>query len=197
MAGARSFGFAFVTLWTAALMRQFWPVWLRTDPLGPVARHPVLWRWNSLLFLTSALATWAGAFLTFAPVPNPLVVPALILLTAATALWAATAPFRIFVMTAAATDPTPGHETRYAKLLPWETTSWLIAAGLLIVVFSAVGAIVLTTGVLPAWVGWTTLGSAVFSTGLLIATRDLPPVVVYLPLLPLTVAVTGRARSAG
>lgn len=70
----------------------------------------------------------------------------------------------------------------------WTTALWFIASVLVLLAFAGLGVTTLTSAVLGAWIGWVMIASAVLSLGFLVLLRDLPPVVAYLPVLPLAVA---------
>lgn len=187
-AAAICLGVASVTIWFAALMPQFFPVWNGSDAFGAVERHSTLWQWNVVLFLVSAVTTLCGIALVFPAGSSALALPTLLMLAVATALWAASNALRISAGTAVPRHRTPGGEAWLALAQSWAVAMWHIAGAMLVAVFASVGAMVLTTGILAAWSGWVTLGAVVLSTGMFIRLRDLPPVVAYLPVPPLAVA---------
>lgn len=181
-------GVGAIAIWIAALMPQFYPVWWNRDALGTVGRHVVLWRVNSALFLVSAVATLVGCALAFPIQGSPLTAPALLVLTVATALWSIDLGLRLSVIVAVASERSPDAEAWLARAQSWSNAIWYIAAGLMVLAFAGLGVVVLTTGVLAAWVGWVCLASAVLSSVVFVVTRDAPPIVIYAPVLPLAVA---------
>lgn len=184
---------ATIAVWVAALMPQFYPVWAGQDPLAVIGAHAGLWRVNAVLFLGSAIATLVGVALAVPTSSSPLAVPSLLVLTTATALWSFELALRLSVVPAVAQDRTSEGEAWLNVAQSWSATAWYIAAVLLILAFAGIGAIIVTTALMPVWVGWVTLASAVASAALFIAIRDMPPVVVYFPVLTLAVGAVIEA----
>ncbi len=187
------FGIGAVTIWTAALMPQFFPIWTgRGNQHEIVRQHATLWRVNAALFTISAVAVLIGCALVFISETGPFALPSLLVLTVATALWVANNAMRISAVVDVATDPTPTSHEWLALAESWTSTLWLIASALVLLAFVGLGVTTLTSAVLGAWIGWVMIASAVLSLGLLVLRRDVPPVVAYLPVLPLAIA-TGIA----
>lgn len=174
--------------WAAALMPQFYPIWFGSDPYGPIAAHPALWRINALLFLVGAVLGLAGCALAMPVGAHPLVVPVLLLMTVATILWAAALCLRLSVVPAVVSSLRTNRVLWLDLAGSWSLAMWYVAGAILIVVVAGIGAIILGSGIFPHWAGWTCVGSAALSLGIFVGTRDLPPVAVYLPLLPLALA---------
>jgi len=190
---AVSFGIGAVTIWTAALMPQFFPIWTgRGNQHEIVRRHAVLWRVNAALFTTSAVATLIGCALVFTSETGPLALPSLLVLTVATALWVANSAMRISAVVDVATDRTPASHGWLELAESWTTALWLIASALVLLAFAGLGLTTLTSALFGAWIGLVMIASALLSLGLLTLRRDVPPIVVYLPVLPLAIA-TGIA----
>ncbi|MGB4135919.1 MAG: hypothetical protein WA971_05115 [Microbacterium sp.] len=182
---------ASITIWVAALTPQFFRVWMgASDSLDVVAQHAALWRVNALFFLVGAVATLVGCVLVFASEHGPLASSALVLLTIATALWAMSLAVRMSVVPDVALHRSPQADSLLAMLQSVAAAAWGVAAVLLILAWVGIGAEVLTSAMLPAWVGWVCLGWSALAAVWYIATRDMPPIIVYLPVLPLAVAVT-------
>ncbi|RAD55680.1 hypothetical protein DN508_37795, partial [Burkholderia multivorans] len=72
----------------------------------------------------------------------------------------------------------------------WTAAAWYIAAFLIAAAFAGFGADILTTGSLTTWAGWGCLASAALSVVVLVVARDAVPVIIYLPTVPLAIAVT-------
>ncbi len=159
--------------------------WLRV-----VFDHPHLWRWATLLFMCGVVVTILGlALLTtllldagdraFSPL-------ALIAFAFGAVLWVIHLAFRLSI------DPWAAQETAKTTVLPEfyvPLTLWIHALFVIytILAFSAMvayGGAVLTTHVLPQWVGWTTIVYSLAGLGLLAFTSDAPPFLHHLmPLL--------------
>lgn len=183
------FGIGAVTIWTAALMPQFFPIWTgRGNQHEIVRRHATLWRMNAALFTTSAVAVLIGCALVFTSKTGPFAVPSLLVLTVATALWVTNNALRMSAVVEVATDGAPTSHGWLALAEAWTTALWFIASVLVLLAFAGLGVTTLTSAVLGAWIGWVMIASAVLSLGFLVLLRDLPPVVAYLPVLPLAVA---------
>lgn len=190
---AVSFSIGAVTIWTAALMPQFFPIWSGSrNQLEIVRRHATLWRVNAALFTTSAVAVLIGCALVFTSETGPLAIPSLLVLTVATALWVANNAMRMSAVVDVATDRTSASQGWLAFAESWTSALWLIASALVLLAFAGLGLTTLTSAVLGAWIGWVMIASAVLSLGFLVLLRDVPPVVAYLPVLPLAIA-TGIA----
>lgn len=189
-------GLSAVLIWTAAWMPTLFPVWFRRDELTVIARHLTLWRVNSAMFSVSAVAALIGLALAFPLAAGPFVLPSLLLFTAATALWSVDTALRLSVISRAAQDPTEQNVHWYELSQSWSNAMWYTASAMLILGFAGLGATVLTSGVLPAWVGWVCLASAALTTVEFVWTRDVAPIVAYLPILPLAIATGIAATTA-
>lgn len=187
------FGIGAVTIWIAASMPQFFPIWTgRGNQHEIVSRHARLWRVNAALFTTSAVMTLLGCALVFTSDTGPLAIPSLLVLTVATALWVANNALRMSAVVDAAMDRTPASHGWLEVAQSWSTALWFIASVLILLAFAGLGATTLTSAVLGAWIGWVMIASAALSLVYLVLLRDLPPLAAYLPVLPLAIA-TGIA----
>ena len=174
-------------------MPQFFPIWTgRGNQHEIVGRHATLWRVNAALFTTSAVAVLIGCALVFTSETGPLAIPSLLVLTVANALWVTNNAMRMSAVVDAATDSTPTSHGWLTLAESWTSTLWLITSALVLLAFAGLGLTTLSSAVLGAWIGWVMIASAVLSLGLLVLRRDVPPVVAYLPVLPLAIA-TGIA----
>ncbi|MFD6814093.1 hypothetical protein [Enteractinococcus coprophilus] len=175
---AISFDIGALTIWSAALMPQFFPIWSgRGNQLEIVARHAKLWRVNAVFFIISAIAVLFGCALVFTSETGPLAIPSLLVLAVATALWVANNAMRMSAVVDAATDRTPTSHGWFTLAESWTAALWQIASALVLLAFAGLGVTTLTSAVLGAWIGWLMIGSAVFSLGILVLLRDVPPVV--------------------
>jgi hypothetical protein len=143
---------------------------------------------NAALFTTSAVATLIGCALVFTPETGPLALPSLLVLTVATALWVTHNAMRMSAVVDVAVNRTPVGHGWLELAESWTNALWLIASALVLLAFAGFGLTTLTSAVLVAWIGWVMIASAVLSLGLFAVRRDVPPVVAYLPVLPLAIA---------
>lgn len=99
------FGTGAITIWTAALMPQFFPIWSgKGNELEIVRRHTALWRVNAVLFTSSAVAVLIGCALVFTSETGPLAIPSRLVWTVAAALWVANNAMRMSAVVEIATD---------------------------------------------------------------------------------------------
>src|SRR5690625_4037915 len=165
---AVSFGIGAVTIWTAALMPQFFPIWTgRGNQHEIVRRHAVLWRVNAALLTTSAVATLIGCALAFTVETGPLALPSLLVLTVATARWVSNRATLIRADLYVATDRTPASHAWLELAESWTTSLWMIASALVLLSFAGLGLTSLTSALFGAWLGLVMLAAALHSLGLL------------------------------
>ena len=172
-----------VALIVAASQPQLFPIWLRreVDTLGLVRERLGVWLINSRLFLASAIGTAVGAGLLFGGVDGPgapLAATSLLLLAIGTASWCVNVTFRVSTTAAAARDFTDTPPW-YPYLVRLSVAVWHTAAIFLGLALIGIGLLIVLFGVLPTWAGWTTLAIAAVQFGLLILTRDAPPLLFY------------------
>lgn len=172
-----------VVLVVAATLPQLYPIWMRreVDTLGLVRERLGVWLFDSRLFLASAIGTAVGAGLLFGGVDGPgapLADTSLLLLGIGTALWCVNITFRVSTTAAAARDFTDTPPW-YPYLVRLSVAVWHTAAIFLGLTLIGIGLLIILFGVLPAWSGWTTLAIAAVHFGLLIVTRDAPPLLFY------------------
>ena len=159
--------------------------WLRV-----VFDHPRLWRWATILFISGVIVTILGlAMLTtlfwdagdraFSPL-------GLIAFAFGAVLWVIHLAFRLRI------DPWAAQETAKTAVMPefyvpltlWTHALFVIYTVLAFSAMVAYGGAMLTTHVLPQWVGWTAIVYSLAGLGLLAFTGDAPPFLHHLvPLL--------------
>lgn len=162
--------------------------WLRL-----VFDHPRLWRWGTILFISGAVMTVLGLTLltgllqdagdrTFSQL-------GLIAFAFGSVLWVISLAFRLSI------DPWAAQETAktgeipefYVPLTRWTGVLFVIYTILAFSALAAYGGAVLSTGVLPHWVGWIAIIYALTGLGLLGFTGDSLPVLHYL--MPLLIGI--------
>jgi hypothetical protein len=159
--------------------------WLRL-----VLAHPRLWRWGTILFISGVVVTVLGLTMftsllrdagdrTFSQV-------GLIAFLFGAVLWVINLAFRLSV------DPWAAQETARTAVLPefyvpltrWTGLLFVIYTVLAFSALAAYGGAVLSTSVLPHWVGWFAIVYGLAGLGLLRVTGDAPPFLHHLmPLL--------------
>lgn len=161
-----------------------------------IARHPMLWRFNALLFLIGAVGAVIGCALAFPAREGALVLPSLLSFTAATALWAVNLALRMSAVPAFAQEGSARSGALLTLLQSWTAAAWGVAGALVILAFVGLRAHVLIASALPSRAGWVCVASSTLSAAIFVVTRDLPPAVAYLPVLPLALASTIEALSS-
>jgi hypothetical protein len=162
--------------------------WLRL-----VFDHPRLWRWVTILFISGAVVTILGLAMftsllrdagdrAFSPL-------GLIAFLFGAVLWVTSLAFRLSI------DPWAAQETANTAVIPefsvpltrWISVLFVIYTVLAFSAFVAYGGAVLSTLVLPHWVGWLALVYGLAGLGLLGFTGDAPPFLHYL--MPLLIGI--------
>jgi hypothetical protein len=159
--------------------------WLRL-----VFDHPGLWRWATLLFISGVIVTVLGltllTLLLWDAGDRMFSQLGLIAFAFGAVLWVINLAFRLSI------DPWAAQVTAKTEVLPdfyIPLTRWIHALFLIytVLAFSAMvayGGAILSTHVLPQWVGWTIIVYSLAGLGLLGFTDDAPPFLHYLvPLL--------------
>lgn len=159
--------------------------WLRL-----VFAHPRLWRWATILFISGVVVTVLGLAMftrllqdagdrTFSQL-------GLIAFAFGAVLWVIHLAFRLSI------DPWAAQETAKTAMMPdfyvpltrWTGILFVIYTVLAFSALAAYGGAVLSTGVLPHWVGWISIVYGLAGLGLLGLTGDSLPVLHHLmPLL--------------
>lgn len=178
----------------AAVLPQLYPVWGTpwADVLDVLAANVGVWQFDTVLFLASAMLALVGAGLAFWPGRDalaPLWGASLLVLTVGTVLWATNLTFRLTVVVAAAQSGELGADPWFPVAADWVAGVWRTAAVLIIAGIVGLGVALLVSRRLARWVGWTTLALAAVSAIIFAVLQDMPPVVVYLPVLPWGIAL--------
>lgn len=162
--------------------------WLRV-----IFDHPVLWQWANMLFISGVVLTILGLTLltalfreagdrAFSPV-------GLVAFAFGAVLWVINLAFRLSI------DPWAAQETARTAVMPdfyVPLTLWTHALFVLytILAFSALamyGGALLSTHILPPWVGWVSIVYSLAGLGLLGFTGDAPPFLHHL--MPLLIGI--------
>ena len=162
--------------------------WLRV-----IFDHPVLWQWANILFISGVVVTILGLAMfssllrdagdrTFSQV-------GLIAFVFGAVLWVISLAFRLSI------DPWAAQETARTAVLPefyvpltrWTGVLFVIYTILAFSALAAYGASVLSTHVLPQWVGWVSIVYSLAGLGLLGFTGDAPPLLHHL--MPILIGI--------
>jgi hypothetical protein len=155
--------------------------------------HPLLWQWDSWLIFGGIVVTLLGlAMLTIIlrSAGDHMIAPlGLIAFLSGTILWVIQLAFRLSVY------PWAAQETARTAVLPdvfVPLTLWVQALFVFYTIFAfsaliAYGGAVLTTRVLPHWVGWLAIGYSLLGLGGFALTNNAPPVSHHL--VPLLIGV--------
>lgn len=171
-----------------------------TDVLDVLADNTDTWLLDTALFLASAVLALVGAGLAFWPERDalaPVWGASPLALTVGTALWAINLAFRLTVVITVAQSGELGSDPWFPVAADWVAGVWRIAAVLLIASMLGIGVALLVSRRLARWVGWTTLVLAAGSALLFAVLRDMPPVVVYLPVLLWGIALLLTRNAVG
>ena len=162
--------------------------WLRL-----VFAHPRLWRWATILFISGVVVTVLGLAMftrllqdagdrTFSQL-------GLIAFAFGAVLWVIHLAFRLSI------DPWAAQETAKTAVMPdfyvpltrWTGILFVIYTVLAFSALAAYGGAVLSTGVLPHWVGWISIVYGLAGLGLLGVTGDSYPFLHHL--MPLLIGI--------
>jgi hypothetical protein len=155
-----------------------------------ISRHPRLWKWGASLLISGTIVTTLGFGLltTLFRAAGECTFSSLgvIALLFGSVLWVITLAVRLGI------DPLAAQETAKTGVLPdyyillkcWVQVLFVIYTILAFSALAAYGWAVLSTPILPRWVGWTAIAYGLAGLGLLAVTKDAPPFLHYLmPLL--------------
>jgi hypothetical protein len=172
----------------AAMMPTLGPVWNARphEQLALIGTRVTAWTISTLLFAAGLVAAMLGVAVLghhlLAPGGGAAVWVAVATFVAGTTLWLIHLGFRLTVVVStardvAAGDPAPGW---YVPLWQWGNS--LLAAYVLLASIGliALGAAILSTGALPGWTGWTTIGMGAVFIAALAAMRNTMPVLPHL-----------------
>jgi|SRR6266699_6564444 hypothetical protein len=160
--------------------------------LGILA-HSTLWQWANILFISGTIVTILGLALLATQLRDAgdraFSQLGLITFVFGAVLWVIILAFRLSI------DPWAAQETARTGVLPdyympftlWTHTLFVIYTVLAFAALVAYGGAVLSTGVLPHWVGWIALVYGLAGLGLVGFTGDAPPALHYL--LPIVMGV--------
>jgi hypothetical protein len=162
--------------------------WLRL-----VFAHPRLWRWGTILFISGVIMTILGLAM-FASLfrdagDRTFSLLGLIASAFGSMLWVISLAFRLSI------DPWAAQETAktaaipefYVPLTRWTGVLFVIYTILAFSALAAYGAAVLSTGVLPHWVGWLAIVYGPAWLGWFAFTGDAPPLLHHL--MPLVIGI--------
>ncbi|TWP50909.1 hypothetical protein FKR81_17665 [Lentzea tibetensis] len=174
-----------VAVVAAASLPSLLPVWRArgVDAVAIIGQHVGAWQLSSWLFAVGAALTLAGFGALNGVLERTTWSNAgLALMTLATALWMANLAFRLTVTVRVAEAVRAGGPVPewYEPINAW--TGGLLAAaavtaGLALLCY---GVTVLDGVTLPSWTGWLGIGFGVLVLGLLAATNNVPPILLYL-----------------
>ena len=161
--------------------------------LGVVFIHPTLWWWANVLFLSGTLVTLLGlaqlTTLLRGAGDRAFSSLGLIVLVVGAVLWVMVLAFRLSIdfwaaQETARTGVMPGF---YVPLTQWTGALFVLYTILTFLAASAYGGALISTRMLPRWLGWTTIVYSLAGLGLFVALRDMPPLFHYL--LPIVLGI--------
>lgn len=171
------------------------------EHLRSVADNAIRWRWANFFMGAAAVVLLAGLtmFTTLLEGANERVLSRLGLVgfLLATVLWVIFSAFRGVVTIRVAQEMAAANTTEavpayYELLAQWVFTLFYVYAVVGFLALAAYGASLLQVGLLPAWVGWTTLIFNVAMLILLLRTGDTLPAFHYLSPLLIGILLTFR-----
>jgi len=161
--------------------------------LGVVFTHPTLWWWASVLFLSGTLVTLLGfaqlttllrgagdqAFSYLGPIA----------LVFGAVLWVIHLAFRLSIdfWAAQVTASTGVLPVFYVPLTQWTDVLFVVYTILTFLAAAAYGGALLSTRLLPRWLGWVTIAYSLFFLGLTAAFGNAPPLLHHL--LPIVMGI--------
>ena len=162
--------------------------WLRL-----VFAHPRLWRWGTILFISVVIMTILGLamFTNLLRDAGDRTFSQLGLITFAfgSVLWIISLAFRLSIDPWAAeeTEKTAALPPFYVPLTRWTHALFIIYTILAFSALAAYGGAMLSTQILPQWVGWVSIIYSLTGLGLLGFTGDAPPFLHHL--MPLLIGI--------
>ncbi len=151
-----------------------------------VFTHSTLWQWDNVLFISGTIVTILGlALLTtqFRDAGDRAFSSlGLLAFVLGAVLWIIYGAFRLSIDLWAAQEMarTAAIPDYYVPLTHWTRTLFIIHTILSFAALLAYGVALLTTRVLPHWVGWLTIVYALAGSGVLAYTHDFVPLLHYL-----------------
>jgi hypothetical protein len=151
-----------------------------------VFTHSTLWQWASILFIGGTIVTILGLALLTMQLRDAgdraFSQLGLLAFALGAVLWFIDVAFRLSVDLWAAQEiaRTAAIPDYYVPLTRWTHTLFNIHTTLSLAALLAYGGALLTTRVLPHWVGWLTIVYALAGSGVLAYTHDFVPLVHYL-----------------
>jgi len=162
--------------------------WLRL-----VFARPRLWRWATILFISGVVVTILGLAMFTSLLRDAgdraFSLLGLVAFAFGSVLWVISLAFRLSI------DPWAAQETAKTAVIPefyvpltrWTGVLFVIYTVLAFSALAAYGGAVLSTGVLPHWVGWLAIAYGLAGLGLLGVTSDALPFLHYL--MPLLIGI--------
>ncbi len=156
--------------------------WLRV-----IFDHPLLWQWANMLFISGVVVTIVGLVMLTSLLRDAgeraFSQLGLVAFVFGAVLWVITLAFRLSV------DPWAAQEMARTAVLPdfyvpltlWAHALFVIYTVLAFLALAAYGGAVLSTHILPQWMGWLALVYSLAGLGLFAYAHDVPPLLHYLP----------------
>lgn len=188
----------------AAFLPSLYPVWTArgVNAVTLISRHRGSWLLANWLFAVGAWLTLAGlaafaALLGRHPGTSALPAAALTLMVLASTLWTVNLAFRLTVTIRAvdALSVDGAVPDWYEPVNAWAGGLWCAAAVTGTSATVAFGLATIGANVLPSWTGWLAIALGLVILGLFAATRDVPPILLYLA--PTTYGVTALIHAVG
>jgi hypothetical protein len=157
--------------------------------LGVISNHQLLWQWANFLFISGAVVTILGLVMLSGLLreAGDRAFSQLGLTTFAfgVVLWLIIVAFRQSIDSWSAQEMvrTSALPDFYVPLTLWTHALGVIYTVLAFTALAALGGAVLSTCILPRWMGWLTLVYSLVGLGVFVYTHDIPPLLHYLPLL--------------
>lgn len=169
------------------------------EVLGVVFHHQALWWWTNAFFMGSTMVTMLGLALLTTLLreagDRSFSQLGLILFVLAATLWLIqrAVPLSIDTWAAQQMARTGVMPDYYVPLTLWTQTLFVIYTLLAFSALAAYGGAMLSTRVLPQWMGWLTIVYGLAGLGLMGFTGDVPPFLYYL--LPMVIGILLLRRS--
>ncbi len=158
-----------------------------------VSAHSMLWQWASILFISGTIVTILGLVLLATQLRDAgdraFSSLGLLAFVFGAVLWIIDVAFRLSIDLWAAQEMarTAAMPDYYVPLTRWTQTLFTIHTILLFSALAAYGGALLTTRVLPHWVGWLAVAYGIIGVAIFSFTADFPPAIHYL--LPLVMGI--------